>query len=86
MGQHLYKPIHRCSIVGCLCTTTATAWADPRDRWMLGLELKDDDGSLVIVNLCPQHTREQFDLQEAHYAELEKSEKLVRETVTGRPA
>jgi len=76
MGQHLFKQIQPCSIIGCEHTTTATRWTDPRKRWMLGVHLKDEDRELNI-NLCPVHVREIFELQERDFVELEKAELLA---------
>ena len=71
--------VHECSIIGCPRVTLLTRWADPRDRWMLEIPLKEDDGTIVIVNLCPVHAREQFNLHERDFVELEKAERMIAE-------
>lgn len=71
-----------CSIVGCPRTTGLDRWADPRDRWMLEVPLKDGD-DVIHVDLCPAHVRELFNLQERDYVELERTEKIISETNGG---
>ena len=68
-----------CSIIGCQRKTFLTRWPDPRNRWLLGIELTEEDGSVVRVNLCPWHAREQFQLQEHDYAQMERMESMVTE-------
>lgn len=62
-----------------------TKWADPRERWMLDVPLKDDDG-MRIISLCPVHAREIFLIEESDYVALERAERLVVETVGQRPS
>jgi hypothetical protein len=73
-----------CSILGCQRTTGIERWADPRDRWLLGIKLKDEDGEIVL-NLCPAHAKEVFGLHERDFAELEKTERMIAETSNERP-
>lgn len=76
---------HECSILGCPQITVLTKWADPRERWMLDVPLKDDDG-MRIISLCPVHAREIFLIEESDYVALERAERLVVETVGQRPS
>jgi len=70
--------IHECSIIGCAGITPFERWTNPRDRWMLGVTLKDD-GREINLNFCPEHVKELFGLHEKDFVELEKVERMVSE-------
>ena len=51
---------------------------NPRQRWMFDVEVENDDGQKMRINLCPNHAREVFELSENDYVGLEQSEKFVK--------
>ena len=71
--------MYECSIEGCPRVTVLTRHENPRERWMIGIELTGNDEKKFKVNLCPVHTREIFCLEEEWYARLERTEAMIKE-------
>lgn len=72
------ETIYECSIEGCPRVTVLTRHENPRERWMLNIELTGDKGK-INVNLCPVHTKEIFALEEEWYLRMERTEKMIKE-------
>lgn len=76
-SERYVLPVFECSIIGCKEKTGHPENRDPRKRWIISLELSQEDSSPVLINLCPYHTREHFHLDEDFYSRVERSEKLI---------
>jgi len=55
---------------------------NPRYRWAVDMKLKDDDDKEVNVTLCPHHVHTLMSVNEDFFANLERSEKLLKEGKT----
>ena len=75
--------LHFCSIEGCWRFTFNPRRVNPRKRWMLEIVVHEDTDRNLILNLCPAHAREVFELDESDYANLEKVEQEIREMNAG---
>jgi hypothetical protein len=71
---------HTCSISDCTSRTKKPYDSDPRKRWMIGISLTEEDGSVIRLNLCPRCIRKFFEnVDEKFFENLEHSEALIRQ-------
>jgi hypothetical protein len=70
--------LYECSLEGCARVTTTPNPSDPRLRWFIDLVLDDDDGTALMVNLCPEHVQLYLGLTEEDYVRTERAEAFVR--------
>jgi hypothetical protein len=71
--------LYDCSIEGCGCVTVNPFSPDPRQRWIIGLRLKEEDDSEVTINLCPGHVRRLMPgANEDFFDRVERTEEFVR--------
>lgn len=73
--------LYQCSIIGCQHVTTNPLNKNPRLRWVVAMELKDDNDKFVLINLCPQHVREFMHVDEDFFERTERTEKFIREPI-----
>jgi hypothetical protein len=72
-------PLIECSLSDCTSRTKRPNDPDPRKRWMVGISLKEEDGSEVKMNLCPRCIRKYFpQADEKFFEKMEYSENLIR--------
>lgn len=71
--------LHECSIVGCNNVTVNPFNPDPRQRWIIGLRLKEEDDTEINVNLCPGHVRRLMPgANEDFFDRVQNTEEFVR--------
>jgi hypothetical protein len=70
--------LFECSVIECPHVTVNPQNPDPRLRWAINLELKDEEKT-VRVNLCPQHVRELLFVDEDFFDRLSRTERFVKE-------
>jgi hypothetical protein len=72
-------PLYHCSLSDCATRTKHPYDADPRKRWMIQIKLIEEDGSELIVNLCPRCIRKYFPkVDDKFFETMENSEALIR--------
>jgi hypothetical protein len=75
-----------CSIDVCPNTTRTPNNADPRKRWIVQGNYKQEDGSFVKLNFCPSCIAELFPgATEDFFKSLEDTEKFIKEEVQVSP-
>ena len=78
-------PAIECSLTNCSRRTKKPFDSNPRKRWIVGAHFKDEDGSEIILNFCPNHVRTYFEkADEEFFLSLERTEKLIAETRASR--
>lgn len=71
---------YECSVNTCVASTRNPTNPNPRLRWMVGIELKDEHENTIVLNLCPHHVREFFpQTTEDFFKRLERSERLIKD-------
>jgi len=55
---------------------------NPRERWFINVYIGGDDEN-VRVNLCPKCIKYFFNLEEKHYQDIERGERLATNKISG---
>jgi hypothetical protein len=72
-------PLSVCSIIGCHNSTRNPHHENPRFRWIVGLELVDDDGEVLKINLCPHCIPDYFEgVNEEFFKKMDFTERLIK--------
>lgn len=75
--------VHECSIIPCVNRTHDPFSRNPRERWMIGIKLKDSDGSEIVLDICPFCIPLFFpQANEEFFRSMEHTEKVIRNSVT----
>lgn len=74
-------PVIECCLTTCSNRTTRPESRDVRERWIVGVKMKDEDGNEHTVNFCPRHIREYLGADSDFYDRTERTERFVREKI-----
>ena len=56
---------------------------NPRERWMIGIKLKDSDGSQIVLDICPSCIPLFFPQADGgFFRSMEHTEEAIRNSVT----